>query len=115
MKTRATRMRTALMGFFTLSLLCAAPARAAGDFELTIRDHRFEPEQVELPAGKRVTLTVTNADTTPEEFESRDLHIEKIVPGGQSVKIHLGPLQPGTYGFFGDMHPDSAKGAIVVK
>jgi hypothetical protein len=33
----------------------ASPVRAE-DFSLTIKDHRFEPTELEVPAGKDLTL-----------------------------------------------------------
>ena len=90
-------------------------ARAGDDIAITIKDHRFEPSEISLPAGQKVTLSVTNQDATPEEFESDDLDIEKVIAGQQSATIQVGPLDAGRYEFYGEYHEDSAKGAIVVK
>jgi hypothetical protein len=68
-----------------------------------------------VPAGKAFTLKVTNEDATPEEFESDDLDIEKVIAGGQTVEIKVEPLDAGRYEFYGEYHEDSAKGAIVAK
>ena len=57
----------------------------AQDFSLTIKDHRFEPAELQVPAGKAFTLNVTNGDATAEEFESDDLDVEKVIAGGQSA------------------------------
>ncbi|MGH8034000.1 MAG: cupredoxin domain-containing protein, partial [Lysobacterales bacterium] len=47
-----------------------AVARAAPpEFTLVIKEHRFEPERLEVPANTRVKLIVDNQDSTPEEFE----------------------------------------------
>jgi plastocyanin len=95
----------------------AAPALRAEDFTLTvtIRNHRFEPAELEVPAGKRIKLVVKNADATAEEFESLDLRREKIVAGGAEITVFIGPLAPGVYEFFGDFHPDTARGHITAK
>ncbi len=84
-------------------------------FWLTVRNHQFEPTDLEIPADTKIALVVTNADATPEEFESIELHREKVVAGGQAITVFIGPLRPGRYEFFGDFHPDSARGHIVVK
>jgi plastocyanin len=97
-----------------VSLVIVSPARA-DDFSLTIKDHRFEPPELEVPAGKEFTLNVTNEDATAEEFESDDFDAEKVIAGHQSAVIHLGPLDPGRYEFYGEYHEDSAKGALVAK
>ena len=86
-----------------------------GDVAVTIKDHKFEPEVIEIAAGAEVKLLVTNADGTPEEFESQALGIEKVIPGGQKAEIKIGPLDAGSYEFVGEFHEDSAKGKIVVK
>jgi plastocyanin len=101
-----------------LALLAAvgiiSPVRA-DDFSLTIKDHRFEPAELEVPAGKDLTLKVTNQDATAEEFESDDFDAEKVIAGGQTAVIKIGPLDPGRYEFYGEYHEDSAKGALVAK
>jgi len=86
-----------------------------GSYKLTIRDHRFDPAELEVPAGKRVKLVVHNADPTPEEFESHDLKREKVIPGGGTAILYIGPLAAGTYAFVGEFHEDTAKGRIIVK
>jgi plastocyanin len=91
-------------------------ARAEEDtYTLTIKDHRFTPTEIEIPAGKKISLTVKNLDITAEEFESTELHREKVVTGGQEITVYIGPLQPGRYEFFGDFNPQTARGHIVAK
>jgi len=94
-----------------------APAALAQDpvFELTIRDHRFHPETLTVPADKRVKLVIENADPTPEEFESHKLNREKVIPGKSKATVFIGPLDPGIYPFVGEFHEDTAKGSIVAK
>ena len=97
-------------------LLVAGSAAAADEsIALSIKDHRFEPAEIAVPAGRKVKLVVTNHDATPEEFESHALDIEKIIPGGATATITIGPLDPGRYDFVGEFHEDSAKGAVVAK
>ena len=82
---------------------------------LTIKDHKFTPATIEAPAGQKFKLVVKNEDATPEEFESHDLKREKVIPGGGEVTVMLGPLKPGSYGFFGDFNPKTAQGQLIVK
>ena len=84
-------------------------------YTLVIKDHKFQPTEIEIPAGKKVELIVKNEDSTPEEFESTELRREKVVPGGQQATVYIGPLKPGRYEFFGDFNPKTARGHIVVK
>jgi hypothetical protein len=86
-------------------MLIAAPAFAQDQtFALTIKDHKFEPAEIEIPANTKVTLKVTNADATPEEFDSSQLHREKVIPAGKDALIVIGPLKPGRYEFVGEYH-----------
>jgi len=100
-----------LAAVFATAAFAAEPA----EFSLTIRDHRFEPAELQVPAGTRIRLVVHNEDATPEEFESDDLDREKVVAGKSSVVVLIGPLQAGRYEFYGEFHSDTARGHIVVK
>lgn len=93
-----------------------APVQAAEpEALLVIKNHRFEPEELKVPAGKRVKLVVHNQDSTPEEFESHSLNREKVVPGGAKATIFIGPLKPGRYAFVGEYNETTAKGTIVAE
>lgn len=100
-----------------LGLLGTAPAMAADlpQVELSIKDHRFEPARITIPAGRKVVLVVHNRDATPEEFESNEFNREKVILGGRTARIYVGPLKAGTYRFFGEFHADSAQGVLVVE
>lgn len=112
-RCRVTIGCAALLG---LALAGAAPALSQDDpYVLTIKNHRFEPTEIAIPADKKIKLTVKNLDPTPEEFESTDLRREKVVTGGGEITVYIGPLQPGRYEFFGDFNPKTARGHIVVK
>jgi hypothetical protein len=106
---------------FALAAMCGlvllgAPCWAADpEFNLVIKDHKFAPAELQVPSGVKIKLLVKNEDPTPEEFESTELHREKVVPPGQTVPIFVGPLDPGTYGFFGDFNPQTAQGKIIAK
>jgi len=99
------------------ALLFAAGAVLAQDAEvrLVLRDHRFEPAEITVPADKKVKLVIDNQDATAEEFESYDLNREKVVPAKGTISIFVGPLKPGRYPFFGDFHKDTAQGVLIAK
>lgn len=101
----------------SLLLLVSASSAVADteEFTIEIENHKFSPAELEVPANKKVKLTVVNKDGTPEEFESHDLNREKVVPGGSKVVVFIGPLVPGEYKFFGEFHEDSAQGKIIVR
>lgn len=100
-------------------LLClAGPVAAeetAASFTITIKNHRFEPSELKVPAGQKIRLLVKNTDTSAEEFESHDLHREKVIPGGTEAIINLRPLDKGTYKFFGEFHQETAQGQIIAE
>ncbi len=79
-----------------------------------IKDHKFSPDIITIPSGKKIRLIVHNKDNTVEEFESHDLHREKIIMPNDSVNIILAPLAPGKYDFFGDFHQETAQGSLIV-
>jgi len=84
-------------------------------FNLTIKDGRYSPEVVEIPAGQKIKLVIKNDGPGPEEFESSDLNREKIIKAGKTADVIIGPLKPGTYKFIGEFHPETAQGRIVAK
>lgn len=96
-------------------LLTAAPAVADDNFSLTIRNHRFEPAELKIPANKRVAITVKNDDATPEEFESATMKVEKVIPGKSSGTVRVGPLKPGRYPFIGEFNESTAKGVVIAE
>lgn len=116
MRVRAIAVPILAAAAILLGPALAVPAAAAGDaVVINIKDHRFDPETVEIPAGKKVKLLIRNQDPTPEEFESHTLNREKIIPGNSEGVVYIGPLDPGTYEFFGEFNMDTAQGKVVVK
>ena len=97
--------------------LATLGAAHAADFEakLAIRDHKFDPPELTVPAGAKIRLTVENLDATPEEFESAELNREKVVVGKGTIIVLLGPLDAGKYHFFGDFHQETAQGDLIAK
>jgi hypothetical protein len=101
-----------------VTLLFAATLATAEDtptFEITIKGHKFQPDTLEVPANRKVKLIVKNQDPTPEEFESYELNREKVIPGNAQATIFIGPLDPGTYPFFGEFNQATAQGKIIAK
>jgi Cupredoxin-like domain len=84
-------------------------------FKLVARDGAFEPIRLEVPAGKRFKIEISNEGKGPMEFESRDLKQEKVLAAGAKSSVVINGLKPGSYVFFDDYHPDAPKGEIVAK
>lgn len=106
-------MRWVALGM--LLVAWAASLHAAPEYEVVIREHLFEPAELVIPADTRVKLVVHNRDATPEEFESYELNREKVILGGRTATIYIGPLPPGTYPFFGEFNPRTAQGKVIVE
>ena len=102
------------LGVVALLGLGASFAHAA-DLTLTLKDHRFTPEEIKVPANKRVMITVINNDATPEEFDSSALKVEKVIPGKAKGVVRIGPLKAGRYPFTGEYHESTAKGVVIAE
>ena len=101
--------------FFALVGISLYATAADKEFKLIIKDHKFEPSEVRIPAGEKVKLLVHNQDKTPEEFDSHALNREKVIPGGATATIFIGPLKPGKYEFEGEFHSKTAKGVVIAE
>ena len=101
----------------TVALLAAGAVHAAGEPEvaLTLRDHRFAPNEVRVPANVKVKLVVDNQDAAPEEFDSHALNREKVIPGKSKATIYIGPLAPGRYSFMGEFNASTAQGVVIAE
>ncbi len=49
------------------------------------------------------------------EFESKTLHVEKVVAAGGDATINVRAQKPGRYEFFDEYNEKTARGALVVK
>jgi len=103
-------------GLFLLLAATAFPVAAADEeFHLVLQDHLFQPQELTVPAGRKVKLVIENRDPTAEEFDSYALNREKVIPGNSTGFVYIGPLAPGRYAFMGEYHAGTAKGAVLAK
>jgi plastocyanin len=106
---------------FALAFAAAAALSTSGvalaqdALSVTIKNHKFEPAEVKVPANKRITLTVINDDPTPEEFESHPLKVEKVIPGKSKATVQFGPLKAGKYKFEGEFNSKTAQGVVIAE
>lgn len=103
--------------FFLAAQMLAAPAQAEElpTVTVTARNGHFEPEVLEVPAGKKFKIIIKNDGPGPAEFESTELQREKVINAGASSFLVFQPLKAGSYVFFDDFHRDTAKGKIVAR
>jgi len=101
--------------FLTMTLLAAAALGAEPEFAITLHNHKFEPAEINVPAGVRVKLVIENQDSSAEEFDSFALNREKIIfPNAKGI-VFVGPLKPGRYEFIGEFNRESAHGALIAQ
>ncbi|MGD9787194.1 MAG: cupredoxin domain-containing protein [Sulfuricellaceae bacterium] len=100
---------------FFMVLLQTANAAELPVYNLAIQNGRFYPETIEVKAGERFKIIITNKGPGAEEFESTELRKEKVLAPGVTSFLVFAPLKPGSYRFFGEFHPDTAQGRIVAK
>jgi hypothetical protein len=102
----------AVLAFLAMSALAADEMPV---MKLVARDGVFDPLTLEVAAGKKFKIEISNEGKGPMEFESRDLKQEKVLAAGARSSVVINGLKPGTYVFFDDYHADAPKGRIVAK
>lgn len=107
-------MTRALAAVLLVAALGTAARAQDASLSISVKNHRFQPAELTAPANKPLMLKVKNLDSTPMEFESVTLRVEKVVVGRGEGTIRLRPLAPGRYKFFDDFHQDT-NGVLVVK
>ena len=85
----------------------------AVSLSLTIKDRKFEPAVLHAPPGRAIEIHVKNLNPIVSEFESSDLHFEKIIPAGKEAVVYVRAQQPGRYSFFDDFHRET-QGVLIV-
>ncbi len=102
----------------TVAIVAAMTATSAGAatvVHLSLKNHRFVPAEISAPANTPITIEINNLDSTPAEFESKTLRVEKVVTGGGKISVWVHPLSPGRYRFYDDFHEETTEGFLVVQ
>ena len=106
-----------------LATLCLAPAltvsaaqaQSATEIQLSYKDKKFDPAEISAPANTPIVIKLKNLDAKAMEFESKTLHVEKVVAAGADAVINVRAQKPGRYEFFDEYNEKVARGALVVK
>ena len=98
-----------------ISLLAMTANAEREEYRVVLKNHTFTPAEIQVPADSLLWLVIENKDASAEEFESKDLHREKIIAAGKTAKIKIGPLKIGSYNFMGAFNPDTAQGVVIAK
>ena len=114
-------VKVTVKGWIWLAIAAVAVLRAgaarADDavFDVAVAQGKFDPTELVVPADAAFKVRVTNRDGAAIEFESFELHRERVVQPGETITVLLPALKTGRYAFFDDFHDDTPHGAIVVK
>ncbi|MBI5618260.1 MAG: cupredoxin domain-containing protein [Gammaproteobacteria bacterium] len=107
-------MRRSIVAGLLLGVRAAAAAEAV-TIELTLRDGLIAPATAEVPAGAKVRILLRNAGRGPCEFESTDLHVEKVLAPGASSFVVVHKARAGSHRFFDEFNPGRGEFVLVVK
>lgn len=91
-------------------------AQTQDNCDIIIKDNKFNSGKLSLSKDTKECnfdlksdiehkITICNKGNVAVEFESKDLHREKVIKPQKSVTVNIGPLQKGkTYKFFEEFH-----------
>lgn len=91
-----------------------------GDVAMCSNNLEFDADTIEAPANEEFTITFTNAESAPHnvavyvEEGGEDIVIGEVITGPDATtQVVVPALDPGTYYFRCDVHPEM-EGTIVV-
>lgn len=93
---------------------------ADGAVEITAADLAFDVSTIEAPAGEDFTITLVNNDSAPHNISiyseegGDEIVLGDTAEADQTVTVDVSALEPGTYYFQCDIHPDM-NGSLVVE
>ena len=91
-----------------------AQAQTATEIQLSYKDKKFDPAEIAAPANAPIVIKLKNLDAKAMEFESKTLHVEKVVAVSGEATINVRAQKPGRYEFFDEYNEKVARGALVV-
>lgn len=111
----ATCVLAAVASAAGAALVTAARADEMPVVAIEMKDGAITPLRLEVPANRTFKIELRNSGTTPAEFESLELHREKVLAPQSSSFIVIKTLEPGEYTFFDDFHPDAPQAVLVAR
>ena len=109
------------------SLATPIPAAEAGTFGVSLRDNFFEPKEISVAPGEKVTFDLGNDGALPHnmriagpdgKFNTADDTVSSpnVVLGRQSATLEWqGAASPGSIPFQCDIHPGVMAGIMTVR
>lgn len=92
----------------------------SGAVTVTAAELAFDATSIEASAGEAFTITLVNNDSVPHNIsiyteEGGERLVEgEVINAGETTEIEVGALEPGTYYFVCDLHPEM-NGPLVVE
>jgi hypothetical protein len=99
----------------SLVAVTTAQAQQPTEIKLSYKDKKFDPAEISAPANTPIVIKFKNLDAKAMEFESKTLHVEKVVAASSDAVINVRAQKPGRYEFFDEYNEKVARGALVVK
>jgi plastocyanin len=81
---------------------------------LTAKGIAFDKTQLNMPAGKQITVTLDNKDSVEHSFTFKDAKAEKDAEGGETATVTFTAPAAGSYEFHCKYHPSQMKGTVTV-
>jgi hypothetical protein len=107
--------KSVLLAIGLCAFTVAAQAQQATEIQLSYKDKKFDPAEISAPANTPIVIKLKNLDAKAMEFESKTLHVEKVVAGSTDAVINVRAQKPGRYEFFDEYNEKVARGALIVK
>jgi plastocyanin len=83
-----------------------------GAVTLTAANFAFQPESLTAAVGDSIEFT--NEDDAKHNITAEDAGLDEDVDAASSTTVDLADVEPGSYDFFCEYHPDSMKGTLEV-
>jgi cupredoxin-like protein len=112
---RTLSTATLLAAVALVSVAGDANAQNAVEIQLSYKDRKFDPAEIGAPANTPIVIKLKNLDAKAMEFESKTLHVEKVVAAGGDATINVRGQKPGRYEFFDEYNEKVARATLVVK
>ena len=109
----------AVLGAATIAgaaaIIAPACAEDMPEFAIEFKDGSIAPLRLDVPANRPFKIELRNTGNTPAEFESTELHLEKVLAAQSSSFLVIRRLAPGEHKFFDDFHPDAPQAVLLAK
>ena len=118
MSSHSSTPKTYVITLASIAMLAMfAPSSRAADnsSQLRFAHGTVEPVRLTVPANAAVKLQVINAGNAAVEFESFELHRERVVQPGQTITVYIPALAAGAYPFVDDFSHGATSGEIIAR